>query len=261
MSQSHQRRRAWAASLGGHLAVLLALGLASGEVHVGGHRASNVSFDPQAVATLSDSDSDSTAIVAGSDATEQLPIEATFAGNSEPQPELTPETPLVGDLVRQQLDRAQREADAQSADKKLSDLEAAAKKLAVISNEKSVDAISQTLNKALNVPAPPEVDSAKPAKFDISSAQIVDVREETRNDKLHYFALMEDRHKLQEEVEVDADTGQQLAKTFGLIKKFPLLESVYRKTVIGLLNKMLADQSNARSKPKTLATPESKPEE
>lgn len=249
MPQPRQRRFAWAASVGGHLAVLALVALVSGEVQVGRRGTSNVGFDTNVVADLNDG----RALGVNTEQTVFIQPEVSISDQTA-EPELAPESPVVGDLVRNQLDRAQQAAASQTIDKKLSDLEAAAAKLAVISNAKSVEEISQSVNKVLDVSQVPEVDPNALKKFDINSAQIVDVREDSKQGKTKYYALMEDRRGLRDEVEVDADTGQQLAKTFALIKKFPLLESLYRKTVIGLLNKMLAEEANQSRKQKEPAS-------
>ncbi len=153
-----------------------------------------------------------------------------------------PDEANLSKLVQQQLDQAQDDASQQTPEEQIAALKLFAARLTSISSERSVDEISQRLNKVLEIPpaAPdPKPSTDKAAQLEIETASIIDVREETKNGKVRYFALMEDAHRVRQDIEVDAATGKQLIQTFALMKQFPLLESLYRKTVMGLLNKTL----------------------
>lgn len=171
---------------------------------------------------------------------------------SKPDDAATADAPAFTALVQQQLDQAQDDASQQTPEEQLAALKLFAAKLTSISSERSVDAISQRLNKVLEIPpaladlkpsAPAPASPEKAARLDIDSAQLIDVREETTNGRVRYFAVMEDAQKVREDIEVDAATGSQLVRTFALMKQFPLLESIYRKTVMGLLSKTLRQES------------------
>jgi hypothetical protein len=54
---------------------------------------------------------------------------------------------------------------------------------------------------------------------------------------------MVDAQGVAREVEIDNENGQRLYKTMQLIKSNPLLEKVYRKILMGILDQVLKDQS------------------
>ena len=193
-------------------------------------------------------------IIANSEWTDAVNEPSAVASASEPDDVTASDTPEFSALVQQQLGQAQDEASQQTPEEQLAALKLFAAKLTSISSERSVDEISQRLNQVLEIPpAAPDPKPGKPAQLEIETASIIDVREETKNGKVRYFAMMEDAQRVREDIEVDAATGKQLIQTFALMKQFPLLESIYRKSVMGLLNKTLRPENrtaNEQDKPK-----------
>ena len=227
---------AFSASAGLHLAALFTLGASSLWLNdLGSEPMNGAGTDRFAFVVLSTSE--------WTDAAHEPPV--VSAGETD---DVTASvTPGLSALVQQQLAEAQNDAAQQTPEEQLAALKLFAAQLTNISSERSVDEISQRLNKVLEIP--PTVSDPKPSnpdasngpakRLEIDTAQFIDIREETKNGKVRYIALMEDAHKVREDVEVDAATGKQLIQTFALMKQFPLLESIYRKVVMGLLDKTL----------------------
>jgi hypothetical protein len=81
-------------------------------------------------------------------------------------------------------------------------------------------------------------------EFDVSTAQMHDIQK--TNDEqgsIRYILVMVDAQGVAREVEIDNENGQRLYKTMQLIKSNPLLEKVYRKILMGILDQVLKDQS------------------
>lgn len=149
-------------------------------------------------------------------------------------------------VLQRMLDQSIRNAQAAPPEQQLARLETLARELQGLASEQSVDEIAGFLGTVLETtPAQTSTDGLV-REFDPETAQIVDVRQETRDGKVRHIALLKDARGMTSEVEVDADTGESLARTFALMRKFPLLESVYRKSVMPVLDRMLKDQKPAR---------------
>lgn len=156
------------------------------------------------------------------------------------------DTPGARTMLQRMLDQSIRNAQAAPPEQQLARLETLARELQGLASEQSVDEIAGFLGTVLETtPAQTSTDGLV-REFDPETAQIVDVRQETRDGKVRHIALLKDARGMTSEVEVDADTGESLARTFALMRKFPLLESVYRKSVMPVLDRMLKDQKPAR---------------
>lgn len=161
------------------------------------------------------------------------------------------DAPETRAMLQRILDQSIRNAQAASAEQQLARLETLAGELQGLATERSVNEIAGFLGAVLETtPAPTSADGPV-GKFDPETAQIVDVRQETREGKVRHIALLKDARGMTSEVEVDADTGESLARTFALMRKFPLLESVYRKSVMPVLDRMLKDQKPAMLAPRS----------
>gem|GEM_PF-5446862 len=153
-------------------------------------------------------------------------------------------------MLQRMLDQSIRNAQAAPPEQQLARLETLARELQGLASEQSVDEIAGFLGTVLETtPARASADGLV-REFDPETAQIVDVRQETRDGKVRHIALLKDARGMTSEVEVDADTGESLARTFALMRKFPLLESVYRKSVMPVLDRMLKDQKPAMLAPR-----------
>lgn len=154
-------------------------------------------------------------------------------------------------MLQRMLDQSIRKEQAASAEQQLARLETLAGELQGLATEQSVDEIAGFLGTVLETTPAPTSANGPVGKFDPETAQIVDVRQETREGKVRHIALLKDARGMTSEVEVDADTGESLARTFALMRKFPLLESVYRKSVMPVLDRMLKDQKPAMLTPRS----------
>lgn len=157
--------------------------------------------------------------------------------------------PGLAAFARARLERARKAAQDQSSEKQLADLEKLGRQLEQVSNRDSIEQTSQTLSQWLGVsqrttqPAKPAEEAA--GEFDSATAQISDVRRVESTDGVTFIATLVDAQGHTVETPLDESDGQRLYETFQLIKRFPLLDAVYRGTVMGLLDKLIHDQQVA----------------
>lgn len=156
--------------------------------------------------------------------------------------------PDLAEFARRRLEHARRDADEQSADEQRTDLETLGRRLQNVATEESVAELNQTLTgwfdtdeRATEPKASPE---AKALPFDPKTAQISDVKRIGTEEPPKYVAILVDANGNSMETELEEPDGSQLYETFQIIKRFPLLEQVYRGTVMGLLDKLAADSSD-----------------
>jgi molybdopterin converting factor small subunit len=158
----------------------------------------------------------------------------------------------LAEFTRQQLQRArERIADRPSA-QQTDELEALARRLGNVSSEQSVEQLTTTLAPWLGIegtratePAAEEIG----APFDPDTAQVSDVLKHEDNGTVQYFAVLVDAAGRSLETPLDKADGEALYDVFQLMKKFPLLETVYRKTVMGLLDQIIDDQPEPAASP------------
>ncbi|MCA9108478.1 MAG: hypothetical protein KDA52_00905 [Planctomycetaceae bacterium] len=167
----------------------------------------------------------------------------------------TATAPGLAEFARRRLDFARREADDQSPAQQQADLETLGRRLQNVGSEESVAELSGTLNKWLGAEdratqADPEVNKNKTTvPFDATTAQISDVKKIESEGSVTYVAILVDASGQSTEAKLDEIDGQQLYETFQIIKKFPLLETVYRRTVMGLLDKLTRESSPEAESP------------
>jgi hypothetical protein len=157
-----------------------------------------------------------------------------------PQRAIPPEGTTV--WVAEELLRSVRQADAQSAEEKLAELQTLSQRLEVVSSAESVGDVSDTLGKLMGQTprATAPVAAVPEGPFDFTSGQVHDVRKETdAAGNVTYIAIMLDSAGRTMEVELDAAAGEQAFRTMQIVKANPLLERVYRGVVMGLIDKML----------------------
>jgi hypothetical protein len=93
------------------------------------------------------------------------------------------------------------------------------------------------------VTTPVEDSEARP--FEADTAQLHDVLKSSGADgNVQYTAVMIDAHGVLRSVDMDVETGKQLYRTMQLIRSNPLLEQVYRKIVMGILDQVLKDAAS-----------------
>lgn len=178
-------------------------------------------------------------------------------GLRDPDLDRSPETadPLSPDaIVRLRVERAIDDARQLDSGQQLDRLKELSGELNKVSTEESLDQLTTQLQGFLGLKPRANRPADQPAEgpFDIATAQINDVRrEELKEGGFKYFAILLDAAGRTQETEIDEETGEQLYRTFELIKTNPLLEKVYRQVVMSLLDKIID--------PATVEKPQSPP--
>jgi hypothetical protein len=162
---------------------------------------------------------------------------------NEPVPMTTAGDSSAGDtIVNKQLRRSISKSSSRSLEENERELTDLGKQLSKLSNEKSVDDISSYLQgmagtKRATEARPPT--AAKP--FDPTTAQFDDVRKVTdESGKTLFVAVLIDANGTVVEMDMDETSGAQMYRTMKLIKSNPLLEQIYRKMVMGIVDQMLS---------------------
>lgn len=158
----------------------------------------------------------------------------------------SPDEPLVDSAVlAAQVRTAIAEARQLPFDDQLAQLERRAAELNQVSTAESVERMAQAIGGLLGTKPRAEqpVDQAAGGKqegaFDFNTAQLHDVRREMlESGEVRYWTVLVDAQGRRFETEVDAATGEQLLKVFNVIRGNPLLEKVYRRVVMGLLDQL-----------------------
>lgn len=159
---------------------------------------------------------------------------------SDPRDE-SARSPVGGSALRERLERSVDDANQLTLDEQLEALRRRSAELGRVSTVESIDDLAGRFSRLLGTPPRAEAPAAEsPAgEFDFTTAQLHDVRKESRADgSVVYRTVLLDAAGRVMETEVDAATGEQLAKIFELIRGNPLLERVYRKIVMSLLDEL-----------------------
>lgn len=175
-------------------------------------------------------------VTRGDDWTFELVDAALLAENAEaPLPEES--------IAAKWVDQATDQSRARSSEQNLSELDELGERLSSLSSQEAVGDIGSVLSRAMKLderataPAAQEVER----KFETSSAQLHDVRVETdeATGAERYVATLVDRHGTSIEQEMDAESGKAAYDVMQTIKKYPLLESVYRAVVMKILDRLI----------------------
>jgi hypothetical protein len=147
----------------------------------------------------------------------------------------------AGELLSEQLLRAIEDASEDSADENLAELATMSDRLTAVSSRQGVDEVAGTLGRLTGASErATEPNPLAAGEFDHATAQPQDCRKEDSPDgTLRYVVVLIDAQGRTQEAEIDAATGEQLYQTMQLIKANPLLERLYRKVVMGMLDKLL----------------------
>jgi hypothetical protein len=150
---------------------------------------------------------------------------------------------VTASMVHDRIQETVNESEALSEEEKLAKLDRLSERLSDVSSEASVDAVTGFLQSLLGTetrataPAAEEISGP----FDFDTAQLHDVLREQRDDGgYQYFAVLLDADGRTTRVELNRGEGEQLYSTMQRIKANPLLERVYRKAVMPLLDQMLS---------------------
>lgn len=155
----------------------------------------------------------------------------------------------VSSFVRRRIDQSIEQGKSQSQEENLEQLSKLGRRLSSSSNPENVDAIASFLSGVVGDRATEPNPEMQQQPFDVDTAQIHQVRRE-RDDaagEYRYLAIMIDRKGTTMELELDRESGKQLDKTMKLIESNPLLERVYRKILMGILDQALRNSSPSTS--------------
>ena len=159
-----------------------------------------------------------------------------------------PEAPLpTVSVAAEWVEQASEQSQERSAEENLDQLDELGQRLTDVSSEQGVGEIGAVLSKALNLedrataPSDAPATEAEPRTFENASAQLHDVRLETdeATGTERYVATLVDRHGTAIEMEMDPASGKQAYDVMQTIKKYPLLESVYRAVVMKILDRLI----------------------
>jgi hypothetical protein len=158
----------------------------------------------------------------------------------------------MAEFTRQQLQQARERAAESSAAEQTLELEELARRLGNVSSEQSVEQLTDTLAPWLGIDAAratAPAEKSDDAPFDPDTAQVSDVLRHENGGAVQYVAVLVDAAGRTLETPLEQADGEALYDVFQLMKKFPLLEMVYRKTVMGLLDQIIEDQPTPAASP------------
>jgi hypothetical protein len=153
----------------------------------------------------------------------------------------------LGEFARKRLEQARGETQQKSSAEQLADLESLGRQLGSVSSEASVREVTGTLAQWLGTSdraTQPAMTAETGGEFDVDTAQVSDVKQVETDGVITYVAVLVDAQGNALETPLNKTDGPQLFQTFQLMKRFPLLETVYRGAVMGLLDKLVAAPSD-----------------
>jgi len=195
-------------------------------------------------------------------AAELAEAEIVRLAGAVPPPELArelldpsrPAAPAASAWVQQRMLDEIAAADTLSNEQQQERLAQLGGQLARISSAQSVDAVNAQLGALLGAGSRATQPAAEPVagEFDYDTAQLHDVkRTENAAGGFEYVAVLLDAAGRTTESALTEAEGEQLYKTFQIIKGNPLLERVYRGVVMSLMDKLVRPGGN----PPRAATP------
>lgn len=156
-----------------------------------------------------------------------------------PDPQLPPK-----EAAETVLQQATQQAESRTPEENLAELAKRGKQLEKITTEESVEQVAKQINQWQGLEErATEPEFLPPAgAFDFDTAQIHDVtRMADENGNYRYTAILCDAKGRSQNVELPPDQGKQLYQTMQMIHQNPLMETIYRKTVMPMLDKMLRE--------------------
>lgn len=168
--------------------------------------------------------------------------------------EADPEDASLAEFTRQRLQQAREQMADHTPAEQTRQLEELARRLDNVSSAESLEQLTETIapwigGDSRRATEPAEVADEEP--FDPSTAQVSDVLKEQTGESVQYVAVLVDAAGRSIRTPLDEADGEALYDVFQLMKKFPLLETVYRKTVMGLLDQLIEEQQNAAASPQS----------
>lgn len=154
---------------------------------------------------------------------------------------------FVRDRWRAELER-HKESDAAE---RQAELEQMAARLEKISSEERVEQMGSLIRDVLQVPERklPASEDPPEGSFDHRSAQFDDVRKvEDENGKIVYEADMVDSAGRRMTVPLDAADGEEMFRLFEAMRKYPLLETIYRNLAMSVIDKLMSEAPAAKKR-------------
>lgn len=166
--------------------------------------------------------------------------------------------PIPANTVAEMVKNATNDANERTDEENLEKLDSLANTLNQVSSSESLDGLTKSLNKAFGNKPRATAPAAEPVEgdFDFDTAQIHDVRREEADDgSFKYTAILLDAEGRTLDSELDEESGQRIYDVMVLIKKSPLLEKLYRQTLMSLFDQMMKEANTATVGAKKNAPP------
>lgn len=140
--------------------------------------------------------------------------------------------------IKRQIAQAEARGDKENIER----LKRLTEELNRSSSTKSVEEMSEYFSGIFGKRASAPIETAKNEEFDVSTAQVHEVRRESDGGSgFTYTLVMVDATGVTREIDIDAENGERLYKTMKLIKSNPLLERIYRGILMGILDQVLGE--------------------
>ncbi len=140
--------------------------------------------------------------------------------------------------IKRQIAQAEARGDKENIER----LKRLTEELNRSSSTKSVEEMSEYFSGIFGKRASAPIETAKNEEFDVSTAQVHEVRRESDGGSgFTYTLVMVDAKGVTQEIDIDPENGERLYKTMKLIKSNPLLERIYRGILMGILDQVLGE--------------------
>ena len=158
-----------------------------------------------------------------------------------PEPERDPAGQSAeSTFIQRQIDRSIESGKRRTGQENLDRLSRLSQQLSQESKSETVDQMADFLGGVTKPRAERPIANPSGKSIDVSSAQLHDVvRTIDGEGRKTYRLILIDAEGITDDVDIDPETGEQLYRTMRLIKANPLLEKVYRKIVMGIMDSVL----------------------
>jgi len=158
-----------------------------------------------------------------------------------PEPERDPAGQSAeSTFIQRQIDRSIESGKRRTGQENLDRLSRLSQQLSQESKSETVDQMANFLGGVTKPRAERPIANPSGKSIDVSSAQLHDVvRTIDGEGRKTYQLILIDADGITDDVDIDPETGEQLYRTMRLIKANPLLEKVYRKIVMGIMDSVL----------------------
>lgn len=143
-------------------------------------------------------------------------------------------------FIQRQIDRSIETGKRRTGQENLDRLSRLSQQLSEESKSETVDQMANFLGGVTKTRAERPIENPSGKSIDVSTAQLHDVvRTIDGEGRKTYRLILIDAEGITDEVDIDPETGEQLYRTMRLIKANPLLDKVYRKIVMGIMDSVL----------------------